>query len=291
MRQRTRTAIALGAVAALGLGTTAALVGSASAETIPKTALGLSSNGKSLKTFSLTTGAQVKALGGVSGLAGDTTLIGIDQRPSNHKFYGVGNAGGIYTISSSTGAAVKVSQLSVALNGTHFGVDFNPAADRLRIVSNTGQSLRHDVSMAAPATAVDGTLNYPVGNPPTPGPTATGITGAAYTNNDAFSVTSTGTTLFDLDTTLDRVAQQVPANSGTLVVSGPFGGGVGPISGFDIVTTVSSNGTATGNVGFATLRPTSGGLGGLYKVDLLSGDVTKVAGFNHDVADLAIPQP
>ena len=288
MRQRTRTFIALGAVAALGLGTSMALVSSASAA--PTTALGLSSNGKNLKTFSLTTGKQIKALGGVKGLAGDTKLIGIDQRPNDHKFYGVGNSGGIYTISASTGSATKVSQLSVALAGTNFGVDFNPAADRLRIISDLGQSLRHDVTMPEGTTAVDGSLNYPTGTPPVAGPPAGGLTGAAYTNNDSFATTATGTTLFDLDTTLDRVAQQVPANAGTLVVAGPFGGGVGPVAGFDIVSELSG-GRAIGNTGYATLRPTNGGLGGLYKVDLLSGDITKVAGFTHDVADLAIPQP
>lgn len=288
MRQRTRTLVALGAAAALGLGTTAALVGSA--EAAATSALGLSSNGKTLKTFSLKDGAKIKNIGNVSGLSGDTKLVGIDVRPETKAFYGVGNAGGVYTLNTSTGAATKVSQISVALEGTNFGVDFNPAADRLRIVGDTGQSLRHDVTQATPTTAVDSRVNYPVGTPPAAGPDATGITAAAYTNNDAFANTATGTTLFDLDTTLDRVAQQVPANAGTLVVAGPFGPRLGPVAGFDIVSTVRDNGNAVTNTGYATLRPTSGGLGSLYKVDLLSGALTKVANFTHDVADLAIPQ-
>ena len=58
--------------------------------------------------------------------------------------YGVGNGGGVYSIDPATAQASFVSQLSVALDGTSFGVDFNPAAGRLRIVSDAGQNLRHN---------------------------------------------------------------------------------------------------------------------------------------------------
>ncbi len=63
------------------------------------------------------------------------------------------------------------------LSGTTFGVDFNPAADRLRIVSDAGQNLRHNVNPNG-VTLADGTLNYTAGTP------ASGIVAAAYTNND-----------------------------------------------------------------------------------------------------------
>ncbi len=283
MRQRTRHLIALGAVTALTAGSGLAAVGSAQAatSTIPKSALGLSSNGKNLTTFSLTTGKRTKALGQAKGLVGDARLIGIDERPADHKVYGVGDKGGIYVVNRGNGAVRKVSQLSVALDGTHFGVDFNPAADRLRIISDTGQSLRHDVSQPAPTTAVDGSLNYD-------GTVATGVTAAGYTNSD--NDPSSGTTLFNLDMTRDQVVQQVPANSGNLLVSGPFGPRQGPVAGFDVVGTNSGTRTAD-NTGFASIRPTSGGLATLYRVNLLSGKFTKVAKFDKDIADLAIPQP
>jgi len=67
-----------------------------------------------------------------------------------------------------------MSHLSVPLEGTLFAVDFNPAADRLRILSNTGQNLRHNVN-AGGMTIANGALNY------TAGTADTGITGAAYT--------------------------------------------------------------------------------------------------------------
>ena len=99
-------------------------------------------------------------IGSVYGLkAPDTALVGIDFRVQNGQLYGVGNGGGIYTIDTYTAAATLVSQLTVSLDGTFFGVDFNPAADRLRIISNTGQNLRHNVNAGGTTTA-DGLLNY-----------------------------------------------------------------------------------------------------------------------------------
>jgi hypothetical protein len=239
MRQRTRHLVALGAVTALTAGSGLAAIGSAQAATVPKTAIGLSSNGKNLTVFSLTTGKRTKALGQAKGLSGDSRLIGIDERPAN------------------------------------------PAADRLRIISDTGQNLRHDVSQPGPTTAVDGALNYD-------GTVATGVTAAAYTNSD--NDTTSGTTLFDLDTVRDQVVQQVPANSGNLLVSGRFGPRQGPVAGFDIVGSNSGTRTAD-NIGFASLRPTGGGLATLYRVNLLSGKFTKVAQFDKDIADIAIAQP
>lgn len=131
----------------------------------------------------------------VSGLQGDATVIGIDYRVQNNLLYGVGNAGGIYTLNPGNGNATKVSQLSVPLAGTSFGVDVNPAANRLRVISDTGQNLRHNIDdpsglPAVGTTAVDAALT----TPPAAGP-ATGVTAAGYTNNDLAA--TTGTTLFD----------------------------------------------------------------------------------------------
>jgi hypothetical protein len=74
-------------------------------------------------------------------------------------------------------AAPWVSQLTTSLDGIFFGVDFKPVPDRLRIIRDTGQNLRHNVNTEG-TTTVDGSLNYTVGI------TTTGLTSAAYTNND-----------------------------------------------------------------------------------------------------------
>ena len=159
---------------------------------------------------------RARSVGRIRGLSGDTALVGIDYRPATGDLYGVGNQGGVYVIDDRTAQATRKSRLSMPLEGTAFGVDFNPTVDRLRIVSDTGQNLRDNVD-ADGDTLKDGTLTYP-GPPPA---TATGVTGAAYTNNDADP--NTATTLYDLDSALDQVVIQSPANAGLLAPTGKLG--------------------------------------------------------------------
>jgi hypothetical protein len=101
---------------------------------------------------------RTKDLGSITGLTGlDTTIVGIDFLVQDGKLYGVGNSGGVYTIDTMTATATFVNALSVPLMGTSFGVDFNPAADRLRIVSDLGQNLASRraaaSSMASPSVS------------------------------------------------------------------------------------------------------------------------------------------
>ncbi len=92
---------------------------------------------------------------GARGLKKDTRPVGIDFRVQNTKLYGVGDKGGIYTLNTRNAKAAKVSQLTVALAGTFFGVDFNPAANRLRVISDTGQNLRHNIDDPAAHQVTD----------------------------------------------------------------------------------------------------------------------------------------
>ncbi|MGW6260971.1 DUF4394 domain-containing protein [Streptomyces sp. NPDC055085] len=222
-----------------------------------------------------------RSLGKVSGLAGDTRLVGIDFRVQNERLYGVGDKGGVYTLNNRNAKAVKVSQLTVALSGTAFGVDFNPAANRLRVISDTGQNLRHNIDDAAAplTTTVDGTLT----NPTTPPSTALAVTGAAYTNNDLNPATAT--TLFDLDTALDRISVQSPANAGNLAPTGNLGVNADTVAGFDI----HYNPTTGANHGYAAIG--TGGTYRLYSVNLLNGTATDQGAFpkKYQVTDLALP--
>ncbi|MFC5216929.1 DUF4394 domain-containing protein [Streptomyces coerulescens] len=226
----------------------------------------------------------VLPLGGVSGLKGDSRLVGIDYRVQNNKLYGVGDKGGVYTIREIGAKATKVSQLSVALQGRSFGVDFNPAANRLRVISDTGQNLRHNIddpagAPAAGTTAVDGTLTNPPVPPATTGATATGVTGAAYTNNDLDPATAT--TLFDLDTVQDQVSVQSPANAGNLAPTGKTGADLPSDAGFDIYSSPS----AATNTGYAVTGSRT------LRIDLLTGRATVTGGFpkSRQVVDLALP--
>ncbi len=249
-------------------------------------AVALTSTGK-LLCVDVNDPSDARTIGTVSGLDANTALIGIDYRPENGKLYGVAKNGAIYTVSAKTAKATKVATMNTAPSGASFGVDFNPVVDRLRIVSDTGQNLRVDVSTGA--TTVDGGLTNPV-PPPGMGTTgATGVTGAAYTNSDKIAKTDTATTLFDLDTTLDRAAIQSPANAGSLAATGKLGINAAAASGFDVYSYLKS-GEATRNVAFAALS--NGTRSSLYKVDLLDGSLKALGKFGKNkgqVIGLALP--
>ncbi|MBB3677313.1 DUF4394 domain-containing protein [Modestobacter versicolor] len=245
-------------------------------------AIGLTPDGKRLVSFDTDRPERARDLGVVQGLVGDGRLVGIDHRPANGLLYGVGDKGGVYTIAGAT--ATKVSQLSVALSGTAFDIDFNPVVDRLRIVSDAGQNLRHDVG-AQGGTSTDGVLSYPAAPPATTPTTATGVTGAAYTNNDADPATAT--TLFDVDTVLDQVVIQSPANAGLLAATGKLGVDATGDAGFDIYSEVR-RGSAVELFPYLVLQV--GGRYGLYEVSLLTGRVTPEGTFPRDrqVSDIAL---
>lgn len=275
------TACTLAGTAALAL-TATMVAGPAGATTRPDDkgpyAIGLT-KAQRLVAFSVSTPGRTRGIGVVSGLSGDTKLVGIDFRVQDRLLYGVGDKGGVYYVRTKTARASKVGQLTVPLEGTVFGVDFNPAADRLRITSNTGQNLRHDVNEGG-ATLADTALTYPPATTP-----ATGISGSAYTNNDLAD--DTATSLFDLDTHLDQVALQAPANSGTLSPTGMLGVDAGSSAGFDVYSDVRA-GSTVGNRGFASLSV--GGKYGLYRVSLLTGDVVAEGRFPtyRQVSDIAV---
>jgi hypothetical protein len=171
--------------------------------------------------------------------------------------------------------ALFASQLAVALEGSSFGVDFNPAANRLRVISNTGQNLRHNL--------LDGTTvtDLPLKNGDA---TAQGVAGAAYTNNDLDAATAT--TLFDVDGALDQLSLQSPPNNGSLVATGKLTVDAGPVAGFDVFTRLR-NGAAIANWGFASLEVA--GVRGFYRIDLLTGRAIPIGALGDSVVSIALP--
>lgn len=215
----------------------------------------------------------------VTGLQSGENLVGIDMRPVDGMLYGVGSTGRLYTLDPVTGAATNKSRLAAdaadttdaftALAGTNFGVDFNPMADRLRIVSNTGQSLRINVDTGA--TTTDGSINGGAAN--------TAISASAYTNSFA----GTGsTTLFGIDAVNNTLYTQNPPNNGTLANPVPLGIVAGAVNGFDI--------DARTNMGY--MVATVGGARNLYGVNLAatSAPATLVGalGVTEDIRGIAL---
>ena len=244
--------------------------------------IGLTNDGR-LVRFNARIPQITKDIGVINGLQSpDTTIVGIDFRVQDGLLYGVGNGGGVYTINTSTAQASLVNRLTVPLSGTSYGVDFNPFADRLRIVSDAGQNLRHNVNPGG-STNDDGMLTY---TPPPADPIrAMGVTASAYTNNDLSP--NTATTLFDIDTKLDQVVIQSPANNGILVPTGKLGIDVDLPAGFDIYSRLDKSGMTVQNCAFATLS--TAGTPNFYRLNPLTGAVTRVGNFGAFVVDIAIP--
>ncbi len=204
----------------------------------------------------------------ITGLNAGETLLGIDFRPKDGLLYGMTSGARIVTIDTATGAATFKFALAAdaadttapyaAVSGTAFAVDFNPVADRLRVISNTGQSLRINVDTGA--TTTDGAINRLNATPT--------VTGAAYTNSIAGATT---TMLIDLDTASDSLALQNPPNDGTLTNLGALGLDVAGDVALDIA------GGANGLV-LAALRTSATGGSSLYRVDLVTGAAVLVNG-------------
>lgn len=70
-------------------------------------------------------------------------MVGIDYRPKTGDLYGVGSNSAVYRINPQTGIAIAENvdamgnpvPFTPGLNGSNFGIDFNPAPDAVRIVS------------------------------------------------------------------------------------------------------------------------------------------------------------
>lgn len=288
MRKRIAAAFAVMATSTALMLSAPGTASAAPAATPSLRAFGITGDGTLMATFTTDRPNVLNWVRAVTGLSGDTALIGIDFRVQNGLLYGVGNKGGIYTIKIPTGTedvvVTKVSQLQYTLNGTNFGVDFNPAADRLRVISDNGQNLRHNLNDHT--TIQDLNLT----TPPTEG-TTKGVSAAAYTNNDLNGTTAT--TLFDINTTSDQVVIQSPANNGTLAPTGSLGIDAGINAGMDIFSTLS-NGKTVSNAAFAALAPSGAGTPSLYNINLFTGEATLVATdpamakFPLNITDLAI---
>lgn len=202
----------------------------------------------------------------ITGLATGETFHAIDVRPSTGEVYGVSTANRIYLINQTTGvaAAIGTAALSPTLSGTAFDMDFDPVADRIRIVSDTGQSLR--VNPADGSAIVDPVLAYAAGDVNV-GQTPN-IVAAGYALNFVGAVT---TTLYEIDASRDALVTQgnvnatpVDPDQGQLFTVGTLGTGVdaGSVSGFEI----TNYGAA-----FMLINPTGSTNSQLYSIDLSTG--------------------
>lgn len=181
-------------------------------------------------------------------------VIGIDQRPADGKLYGLTDAGQIVTIDPANGRAMQISRLSERFEGGGRAVvDFNPVADRLRVMGVNGTNFR--VNVETGAVARDGQLKYQAGTPWAE--TAPRVTAGAYTNS---MQGAQATALYTLDTLARSYNLQAPPNDGVQQSKGELPGSLPPGIAFDILTDAQG-----GNHGFLLAAGT------LHRVDTATG--------------------
>jgi hypothetical protein len=206
-------------------------------------------------------------------IKGAGTLLGIDVRPADGMLYGVTADGSIVTIDIKSGQATEKSKLSDMLKaGVTATVDFNPVADRLRVMGSDGTSLRVNVDDGK--ATVDGSHKFKDGDP-NAGKTPKVVAGA-YTNSWK-GTKATG--LYNIDATTSSLVVQAPPNDGVLNTVGSLGIAVsGPVA-FNIVALGEERNDAWLAAG-----------GALYLVDLKTGKATmagKIEGLSGTLTDIA----
>jgi DNA-binding beta-propeller fold protein YncE len=214
---------------------------------------------------------------GLTKIDGVGPILGVDVRPADGQLYALASDGTIAIVDALTGKAAPKSKLDSPLpEGVRITVDFNPVADKLRIIGSDGTNLRADVD--AGKVTQDKPLQF-AQTDAAAGQTPFIIAGA-YSN----SVKGTKeTTLYDIDGALGAVFRQAPPNDGILNTIGMTGLDVDAI-GFDIVAD-----GAGGNTAMLVAK------GNLYTVDLTSGKAgggKTIAGLPSGVRDIAVlPAP
>jgi hypothetical protein len=192
----------------------AALLGAASFATLAQAAPAVGLVGDTtLVMFDIET----RVVSGTMDVSGVDGLAGIDVRPADKMLYGVTLSGEVVTIDTASGAATIKSTLSEKLPSYDGAiVDFNPTADRLRLMGTDGTN--HRVNVDDGMVTVDGSLAYEAGDMHEGETTA--IVEAAYINSIG---KPEATAMYDIDATIAALIQQVSPNDGTLKAIGKLG--------------------------------------------------------------------
>jgi hypothetical protein len=181
----------------------------------------------------------------VTGLQPGEKLAAIDFRPSDGRLYGIGSTNRLYVVDTTTGAATQIGPgpFQPLLDGG-IGMDFDPAAESIRVITSTQQNLRIDPDTGA--VTVD-----------TPLSANSGVHGVAYSNNVAGTPVATAYAIApsffgEYFYRLGGVDGVPSANGGALTFTGSSGSD--PIHAFRMGFDISgADGVAFGAVGVFSL--------------------------------------
>ncbi|MES2819034.1 MAG: DUF4394 domain-containing protein [Pseudomonadota bacterium] len=200
-------------------------------------------------------------------------LRGFDVRPANGMLYALAADNQLYTLDLASGAATLAAKLNKNLPGSGQAViDFNPVADKLRMLAADGTSFR--VNVLTGEVVVDGTVAY-AADGPYAGKTAE-VRAGAYSN--AYAGTK-ATALYTLDLATGNLMLQNPPNDGVQQAVGMIAEGL-KMTALDI----ASDGKG-GNTAYLLTGKT------LHSLDLASGKPTPlgdIAGLPDGIIDIAV---
>jgi len=252
MRSRI-AAVSLASAAALAAG----LASQARAEIVAGTTLQ-----NFLITWDSANPAEIQTGVAIQGMMANETIVGLDARPANGNVYAVGSFGHLYSINTTTGVSSSIGSgtFMPALNGSQFGVDWNPMTDQLRIVSNARQNL-----IVSPTGVVTAQTNIAAQASDEGANSSPNIVHLAYNNNTA---QATNTTLFGIDTGRDRLVTFANPSNGQFTTVGALNFDATELGGFDIS---GSTGTA-----FATFTNANQSRTTFGTVNLTSGAFTPI---------------
>ena len=198
---------------------------------------------------------------------GASDLRGIDVRPANGMLYALGGGTQLYTIDAATGKATAGAKLNSALPGSeHAVVDFNPKADRLRLLAADGTNFRVNVETGEVAYAKDSEH----------GTMMPKVVAGAYT--DSFAGTEK-TELYTVDLATSMLMLQNPPNDGVQQPVGELAKGLDSAA-----MDIASDGKG-GNTAYVLANGT------LHTVDLKTGTPTSlgmIADLPEGIIDIAV---
>ncbi|MCX7659591.1 DUF4394 domain-containing protein [Caldimonas sp.] len=231
------------------------------------------------------------------GVAEGESIVGMDYRVARGQLYALSDQGRLYTLDPTQGRLQPVGTADgrPRLDGRAVGFDFNPVADRLRIVTDRGQNLRMhpdtgalvDADAAVEGIQPDGVLRYAEGDPNAGRPPR--IEAAAYTYNKRDDKLTTN---YAIDAGLGLLVRQGSLEGAQPVVS-PNTGWLFTVGSLGLPTPlrdVSFDIADLDNTAWAAMRWSGQPAAKLVRIDLDRGEarIVGVIGTGEPVRALAI---
>lgn len=243
---------------------------------LPESVWAVTANNELIQVNAATPG-KVLQRKAIKGLMKGENFVGIDYRVSRGVLFGLTQIGRIYTINTATGDVSPVGA-SVAIPGLQdqtVGFDFNPAADRIRVVTSGDTNLRFhpetgaqvDFDQKTDGVQADPSLSFAAGD--INAGKKPDVVAAAYTYNKKNDKLTTN---YAIDRSLGALLMQgsqedaqpmVSPNLGQLTTIGSLGLGKLQDASFDI--------SDLANVPLAAIRTANSSKTRLVKIDLKSG--------------------